>query len=98
MQACRDSKGRRRNGGGSPLNFALAFRLQDRLDHFFHEQGDAVRAFDNVLTDVRRDELVADNVVDYRLDVALREPVDSDSSHIGPSNPGRLELRTERHD
>ena len=92
------AKAGRWNSSGSPLRFALAPRFQHRLGHFLHEQGDAVRALDDVLPDARRDELVADDAVDHGLDVALRQPIDGESRHVRPSDPGRLELWTERHD
>ena len=62
---------------GSPLRFFLTPRFQHRLGHFLHEQGDAVRALDDVLPNARRDELVADDAVDHGLDVALRQPIDA---------------------
>ena len=51
--------GWRRNRGGC-LRAALALRLQHRFGHLLHEQGDAVGSFDDVLPDVRRKQLVAD--------------------------------------
>ena len=39
----------------------------------------------------------ADDAVDHGLNVALRKPIDGESRHIRPSDPGRLELWTERH-
>ena len=32
------------------------------------------------------------------LDVALRQPIEGESGHVRPSDPGRLEFRPERHD
>ena len=50
---------------------ALALRLQHRLGHFLHEQRNAVGALDNVLPDVRRQRLIANDAVDHGSDVAL---------------------------
>ena len=61
VQACGDRQGRGRNRSGGPLGFALALRLQHRLRHFLDKQRNAVGALDDVLPDVRRQQLVADN-------------------------------------
>jgi len=37
-------------------------------------------------------------MVDHRVDVALRQPIDGQRRHIRPSNPGRVEFRPERYD
>jgi hypothetical protein len=79
------------------LRFFLTPRFQHCLGHLLHEQGNAIRALDDVLPDTRPDEFVADNVVDHGLDVALRQPIDCESRYVRPSDPGRLELWTERH-
>ena len=50
---------------------ALALRLQHRLRHLLHEQGNAVGALDDVLPDARRQQLVADDAVDHGGDFAL---------------------------
>ena len=97
VQACGDCQSRRWHSRGSPLRFFLTPRFQHCLGHFLHEQGDAVRALNYVVPDARRDELVADDAVDHGLDVALRQPIDGESRHVRPSDPGRLELWTERH-
>ena len=47
--------------GGRPLGVALAFRLQYRLRHFFHEQRDAIGALYDVLPDARGEKLVPYN-------------------------------------
>ena len=60
-----------------PPRFALALRLQHRLRHLLHEQRNAVGALDDVLPDVRRQMLVADDAVDHGVDVALRQPIDA---------------------
>ena len=77
---------------------ALAPRFQHRLGHLLDEQGNAVGALDDVLSDVRRQQLVADDAVDHRADVALRQPIDGEGCHVRPSDPGRIELWPERHD
>src|SRR5262249_21660789 len=53
-----------------------AHEMLGRLGHFLHEQGNAVRALDDVLPDVLRDELVANDPVDHGIDFALRQPID----------------------
>ena len=98
VQACGDRQGRGRNRGGGAPRFALAFRLQHRLRHFLHEQRNAVGALDDVLPDVRRQRLVAGDAVDHRVDFALRQAINRERGHMRPSDPGRLELRPERHD
>ena len=60
--------------------------------------GNAVGALDDVLPDVRREELVANDPVDHGVDFALRQPIEGEGGHVGPSDPRRLELRPERHD
>ena len=80
------------------LGRALALRLQHRLRHLLHEQGNAVGALDDVLPDARRQRLVADDAVDHGADFALRQPIDGEGGHVRSSDPGRLEFRPERHD
>ena len=98
VQACGHRQGRGGNRRDSAPRFALALRLQHRLGHLLHEQGNAVRALDDVLPDVRRQQLVADDAVDHGIDFALRQPIDGEAGHVRPSDPGRLEFRPERHD
>ena len=43
-------------------------------------------------------ELVADDAVDHGADFALRQPIEGEGGDVRPSDPGRLELRPERHD
>jgi hypothetical protein len=47
------------------LSRALALRLQHRLRHLLHEQRDAIGPLDDVLSNVRREQLVADDAVDH---------------------------------
>ena len=98
VQACGDGQCRRRNSCNCVLGRALALRLQHRLGHLLHEQGNAVGALDDVLPDARREELVADDAVDHGADFALRQPIDRERGHVRPSDPGRLEFWPERHD
>ena len=98
VQACRDRQGRGRNRRSRAPRRALALRLQHRLRHLLHEQRNAVGALDDVLPDARRQRLVADDAVDHGADFALRQPIDGEGGHMRPSDPGRLELRPERHD
>jgi hypothetical protein len=98
MQACRDRQGQGRNHANRPLGRALAFGFQHRLRHFFHEQRNAVGALNDVLPDARRQQLVADDPLDHRIDIALHQPIDGEGAYLRPSDPRRLELRPERHD
>ena len=98
VQACGDRQRRGGNRRDGPPRFALALRLQHRLGHLLHEQRNAVGALDDVLPDVRREQLVAGDAVDHGVDFALRQPIDGERGHVRPSDPGRLEFRPERHD
>ena len=80
------------------LAVAFALRLQHRLGHFLDEQGNAVGALDDVLSNARGQRLVADDAVDHGGDFALSQPIDGESGDMRPSDPRRLELRSERHD
>ena len=100
-EACRLA-GTARAGDGTAAavrsRVAFALRLQHRLGHLLHEQRNAVGALDDVLPDVRRELLVADDAVDHGVDIALRQPIEGEGRHVRPSDPGRLEFRPERHD
>jgi hypothetical protein len=98
MQACRDGQGRGRNCRNYVLDRALALRLQHRLGHLLHEQGNTIGALDDVLPNVRRQELVANDAADHGLDVALTQPIDGEGGHVGATDPGWIEFRPERHD
>jgi hypothetical protein len=74
VQACGDSQRRGRNRSRNPLRFALALRLQHRLRHFFHEQRDAVSAFDDVLPDARGQRLIVSDAVDPPRRLPAPEP------------------------
>jgi hypothetical protein len=80
------------------LGCALAFRLQDGLRHLLDEQRNAVSAIDDILPDVRWDELVASDAIDHRGDVALPQTINGDECHIWSPDPGWLEFRPERHE
>ena len=54
--------------------------FQYGLGHFLHEQRNTIRALNDILPRARRNDLVADNVVDHRLDVALRQPIEGVSN------------------
>ena len=71
------------NAGGGLLRLAFALRFQHGLGHFLDKQRYAVRALDNVLSDVRRQHLVPGDAVDDGGDFALSEPVESDSRRRG---------------
>src|SRR5215475_10271856 len=98
VQACGDRQCRRRNQGGGPPCFAFALCLQHRLRHFFHEQGDAVRALDDIVSYVRRQRIVADDVLDDGADFAGRQPIEAEEGHVRLSYPARLEFRPEGYD
>jgi hypothetical protein len=80
------------------LGRALAAHLQHRLRHLLDEQRNTVGAFDDILPDTRRQYLVADEVIDHGADFALRQSIDGQAGHVGPSDPWRLEFRAECHD
>jgi hypothetical protein len=63
------------NCGSSPLRFAFTFRFQHRLRHLLHEQRNPVCALDDVVPEVRRQHLVADDQVNHGVDIALRQPI-----------------------
>jgi hypothetical protein len=79
------------------LGRALALRLQHRLGHFLHEQRNAVGSLNDVLSNPRRQLLVADDAVNYCADFALRQAIDRERSHMRLSDPGRLEFRSESY-
>jgi hypothetical protein len=47
-------------------------RFQNSLGHLLDEKGNAIRALDDVLTDMRWQQLVTDDAVNHRADVAFR--------------------------
>ena len=98
LQACRYRQSGGWNGSSGLLRCALAPRFQYRLGHFLHEQGNAIGALDDVLPNVRWEQLVADDAVDHRADFALCQPIDGEGGDVRPSDPGRLELWPERHE
>src|SRR5262249_56345729 len=85
----------RRNEGGGPPCFAFALCLQHRLRHLFDEQRDAVRTLDDILPYVRRQRIVADDVLDDGADFAVRQPIEAEEGHVRLSYPARLEFRPE---
>jgi hypothetical protein len=97
LQARGDRQHRGRNRTVGPSRFALALRLQHRLGHFLHKQGNAVGALDDILPDVCRQALVDDKVVDHGVGVALIQPIDGEGGHVRPADPGRIEFRPKRH-
>ena len=98
MQGCGDRQCRRRNQGGGPPCFAFALCLQHRLRHLFDEQRDAVRTLDDILPYVRRQRIVADDVLDDGADFAGRQPIEAEEGHVRLSYPARLEFRPEGYD
>src|SRR5260370_39336258 len=79
------------------LNCVLALRLQHRLRHFLDEQRNAVGTLDDVLANVGWQRLIADDALDHGYNFALSQPIDGQECHIRSSDPGRLELWTERY-
>ena len=58
----------------------LALRLQHRLRHFLDEQRNAVGALDDVLPDVRRQHLVADDAFDHGVDFAFPKSIEREAA------------------
>ncbi len=98
MQARGDRQRRGGNRDCSLYRFQLAPGFQHGLCHLLHEQRDAVSTLDDVLSNARRQRLVADDAVDHGVDLAMSQPVEGKSCDVRLSDPGRLELRPERHD
>jgi hypothetical protein len=59
---------------------------------------DAIGPLDDVLPNVRWEQLASDNTVHHRTDVPLSQPIDGECGDVKPPDPRRLELRPERHD
>ena len=98
VQARRDGHSRGRNRSNRPPGRALAFRLEGRLGHLFHEQGNAVATLDDVVPDVCWQQLVADDTVNHCADLVLCQRIDRRSGYVWLSDPGWVEFRPERHD
>src|SRR5271168_560011 len=92
MQACRNRQHWGWNHANRLRGRALAFGFQHRLRHFLDEQRDAVGALDDVLPDVWRQQLVADNAVDHGVDVALCQPIYGQACDARLSYPRSDEL------
>jgi hypothetical protein len=97
MQACRDRQRWGGNRGRDLHRLQLTPGLQHSLCHFFDEQWDAVGTLDNVLPDICRQRLAADDPVDHGANVALSKPIEDKSCDMRLSDPWRLELRPKRH-
>ena len=97
VQACRDPHGGARHRPNSSLRLAVTLRLQNCLCHLFDKKGNSVGPFDNTLADGYRDAIVPSDAVDHGFHVALGQPIKRESSHMGSSDPWRLELRPEGH-
>src|SRR5262245_16672994 len=98
VQGCGYRQGRGSNEGSGPPCFILAFRLHHRLRHLFYKQGDSVRALDDVLPDVCRQRLVADDLVDHGADFAGSQPIEGEGGHMRLSDPARLKFWPECYD
>src|SRR5215469_2820049 len=95
VQACGDCPGLGRNGSNRLLGRALALSLQHRLGYLLDKQRDAIAALDDVLTDARRKELIANDPIYHGADFSLRQPIESEGGHVRLPDPGRLELWSE---
>ena len=95
LQACRHRRNGRRRPCAGPLRITLTLRVQHRLGHLLSEQRNTVGALDDVLADARRQRSVADDPLDQEIDVARRQPVEGQLSHVRPSNQARAEFRPE---
>ena len=93
MQACRNRHHRRRRLSADPLRVTLTLRVQHRLGHLLGEQRNAVGALDDVLADARRQRPVADDPLDQEINVARRQPMQGQLSHVRPSDRGQAEFR-----
>ena len=60
--------------------------------------GDAVGALDKVLSDVRRQQLIAYDAVDHGADLAMSRPIEGRRCYVRLSDPGCVELWPRRHD
>src|SRR5215472_76529 len=95
VQARRDGQGGGRNRSNRPPGCALAFRLQGRLGHLLHEQGNAVATLDDVVPDVCWQQFVADDAINHCADIALCQPINRRGGYVWLSNPGWVEFRPE---
>ena len=61
--------------------------------HFLNEERNSISTLDNVLPNTLGESLVAHNTVDHSSDFALAKTIETECSDVGPSYPGRVELR-----
>ena len=78
------------------LRRALASRFQHGLRHLLDKQRNAVRAFDDVLSDTCGQRLVAGDAVDQVGDFALPEPIEGERGNMRSSNPRRIKFGPDR--
>src|SRR5215469_6930139 len=98
VQACWHRYCGRRHRGNGFFSRALALNLKNCFCHLLDEQWNSVCAFNYILPDTRREDLVADDAVDYCAYLALSQPIDGDSRDIGATYPRRLELGAKCHE
>jgi hypothetical protein len=98
VQARWHRQGRRWNRRNRVPGHALAFGLKHGLGHFLHKQGNAVGALDDVLSDIRWQQLIADDALDHGSDFTPCQPIDCHGRHVVLSDPRRVELRPKGHD
>ena len=98
VQACGNRERWRGDRRDHARRRAAALGLQHRLRHLFHEQRDAVGAFDDVLSDVGGKHPVAGDLFNQGDHLARGEPIDRERRHMWTSDPGRGEFRPERHE
>jgi hypothetical protein len=80
------------------LGRALVLGFEHRLCHLLNEQRNAVAALDDVLTDVDRKQLVANQPIYDGTNLALWQSTKRKGGHVRSPDPGRLELWPKRHD
>ena len=74
--------------------FVLGLGLQHRLSHFLHDQGDAIGAFNDVLSNTLWQRVVTCYAVDHSCNFTLAEAIEGESGDVGSTNPRRLEFRS----
>src|SRR6185436_3492086 len=89
---------RRWSPRAGPLRVTLTLRVQHRLGYLLGEQRNAVGALDDVLPDARRQRSAADDSLDQEIDVARRQSMQGQLSHVGPSDHGWAEFRPESNE
>src|SRR5262249_61120753 len=87
VQARGDRSGRERNGSNRLLGRALALGLQHRLRHLLNEQRDTIATLDDVLTNVSRKQLVANQPIYDGTDLSLCQSIKCKGGHVVSADP-----------